>query len=240
MAEKTKRCTACGGDMHLRLGIYECAQCGLTEEVQAAPPPATHGPGLKRPQPWQSQSSGTSSGSGGTIYGQSGYGGPAPPPEHVPAFLAPPEGIYDTPERRVETDNLDTEKKVFFGILVLIALAYPLMMLAIPAMAGINVPIMLGGNMFIGALFRAAVQLALYALALFYGVVWIKYTCMGCQVIGVLVIGWGLVFILGHPMPSEIPSALSFLVTIIIVGQILLNLWLISILYRDAQRLQGN
>jgi hypothetical protein len=253
MAEKTRGCPQCNGTMHLRLGEYQCDECGFTI-APGAPEPQKQDFG---PASYGSRSgSEAAPGSYGSIGSSLGpkvnkQSLPGAAPVHDPGAQyrsstpAPPPSVgmapvdmYAAGERvRGETPgSLNLEKMIFFGILSVSVL--------IQIVAGF------GGGAFsasfgpaatgISLLIAGVVVLGLYYWALFGEEVWGKWTCLGCA-------GFGLLSTLGTmftgasalqqlPQLQGVSSqAISSFLLVFGVLQVLWVGWLISILWRDIQ-----
>ena len=243
MAEKTRTCPACGGMMTVRLGEFQCQQCGNTVPLVA---------------PEESKQSGYSApsyGSRGSGYSEIGSSlGSTKRPSRLP--LAPPPAVPHEPggqyrsapppppERSAppvayagagsyggssgaDGGYLETEKKVFVAVLGLYMLAQ------------VGFGFMGSAAVGIGTLVVGAIVFGLYYWAMFGPELWTKWTCTGC-------LGLGLIATLvnmfsGATYLHLIPQLQGFsdhaLQSFLLVSGILQLLWtgwIISILVRDA------
>ena len=78
------------------------------------------------------------------------------------------------------------------------------------------------------------VGLGLLWLTLFGRELWLKWTCLGCTGLGALLMGGSLLAggVAGSMFGEAYSSASSFV-------QLLINLWFLSILWRDIQQLNN-
>jgi hypothetical protein len=93
------------------------------------------------------------------------------------------------------------------------------------------------GPMIAGMIFGGLIVLGIYWFVLFSDQVWAKYCCGGCVVVGMLLSLPG-VFVAAPPTAYGMPGTGGFQIISGVVG-LIMNLWLLSILWRDVQRLQG-
>ena len=238
MAEKTRGCPACGGMMTVRLGEFQCQQCGSTLP-------------LVQPEEPASRSGYGSSGQGSSAYGSSASSSrPSIQPPHLndpgaqhrnapePAPRNPPPayataGVYGGQSESRDGDPLDVEKKIYFGLQCLwVLLLTVVFLLSLPWMGAVM-------------LVSGAIGMAILYWTLFGPELWSKWACLSCSGLG-LMGTFGSLFTASsvtslrmlpqlqgfsdHALQSyNIVSALFSLVW---------SAWFISILLRDALRKQ--
>lgn len=155
MPEKSKPCPQCGGTMSLRLGAYECAECGHLGDVQSPQPPEDLG-GIRRPgfrrEKWRPSSPPRAA-------------SPSPEARHELAFDADEQPAKD----RLST--LDVEKRIYFGITVALAVIGVLADIA-RAVTGHG-----GLSWLLNGIFWDAVNVFLMAFVLFSREDWAKGCC---------------------------------------------------------------
>lgn len=247
MGEKQQFCQRCGTRMAYRLGEFECPQCGfvLSEQVQAKAvaepamdfggvkrarlliPPAAPGakpPVLPEPRLYNDP----------TGYNTSAYG-PGPMASHS-LYTAEP----------LPRDSLWMEKAIYFWLQVA---GYVLMLLllifASTLVANMNLP---GQDLSPGAsvawfLFGGGVNIVLLWVVFFGDQMWAKWCCAGCT--GIAVIGGviQLFMVIGGSaviFESSAPSGFEIgFVAMYVLVSVAMQAWLLSIVWRDIQRLQS-
>jgi len=143
----------------------------------------------------------------------------------------PQDDMYSAASSPAPSGGLGLEKNIYFGLNVLGAL----LSLFGSFSAGV------GG--FIGSLVSTAIGLFILWFVLNAEEVWAKWACGGCTVLGWLSLlgvfmADGIWSNLQQQMPIGSMFAGAFTLALIIRG--IWDLWFLSILWRDVQRLQGN
>lgn len=208
-----RNCQKCGAAMAWRLGRWECPACSFIEE-----PPPPEAPRRQGGGGWQSSSGGTQS-----------WQAPPPPPAGSPSS-GPSLYSFDTglPARERQTDSLSLEKAIFMGLVGLSSIAMVVLMAA--GEAALHSIGMGSGALIIGGIIGVLIQLALYYWVLYGEEAWAKWTCLGCQ-------GLGLLGILSAMFSGTRASAAD---SPLEGWGLFLNLlwtgWLASIIWRDIQR----
>jgi hypothetical protein len=244
MPAEDQRCSECGSLMDFRLGLYECQQCGHTEEP---PPPepeperTRHGPGFRR-EPWQRP-------------GAPGGAAEAPPSRAAPPGTfysyapAPGATLHDPSQPALapasEYPTLQIEKHIFFGLQVL-------------GVLGSLVLVVLGATldpygfqrtdqymMMVQVFWSALASVFIYWLALYGRLLWVKYCCCAfmafvitCGIVGfMMVLGVIGQLPLGYDLTAGfLGGALGISLTVL---QLAYLMWFVWILWRDIQVLQG-
>ncbi len=218
--------------MNLRLGVYECPSCG--HEIEPPPPmpepePERHGPGFRR-EAWHQPASRPA-------------GQPPPPPAPGTVFApgaAPAPGSHSRPQPGYDAHpGLYTEKVVFLTIQAVGWLMMCIGFASLQSMIGHMPSDVRGmmGPMVAGLIIGGLISLGLHWFVLFSDLVWAKYCCGGCVVVGMLF--WLPAMFMAPPTtPYGMPGAGGYQIISGVVG-LIMYLWLLSILWRDAQRLQG-
>lgn len=216
--------------MSFRLGVYECPQCGRSEENQPVTtgPPQASGPGFRREQ-WQRS---------------------APPPRQVPppstgTMYTPgsaPEarlyGEYGTVSTTSKYPTLETEKKVLFGLQAGCGVLGILFALVggIAAQAGGAVALNL-----ISDIVGFAIGIWLLWYVLFGAPQWLKRACCALQGCSFAIVFFALFMatspsVLDMLQISQLDYNLYVLaVWIVLLPQLFWNGWLVWILWRDVQ-----
>lgn len=219
--DEKRFCTKCGAGMDWRLGRWECAACGFIDE----PPP---------PQAARRQGSagGGWQGSSGSGSGQSWQAPPPPPPT---ASLSGGPGLYGydsgLPSPEHSSDPLQIEKAIFMGIVGLSSLGMLILMVAGEAM--LQTMGMSSGALIAGGIIGLVIQLALYYWVLFGDDAWPKWTCLGCQGLGLL---GALSTMFSGVRATAADSPLGGWGVFL---QLLWTGWFASIIWRDLQNKQG-
>ncbi|MCH7472570.1 hypothetical protein IIA79_06425 [bacterium] len=230
MPDESKICPQCHRLMQFRLGEYECPACGYFEKETAEHPAAEQAP---RREPWQTPAS-----------------PPAPPP---PAEDGSPrltgassiatrrsDGSREPPPAFDPAPALDNEKMYLLGLFVLKA------MVNIFAGASVTVdPTVTQALLspFLGRFAAELISLALIVLVIYVPVIPLKWACASWScLIGLLslagvLFGMFLIPIVSIVMP--ISGLFSFIGILITLLNIVVYLWLASVLYRDISRLQA-
>lgn len=216
--------------MNMRLGSYECVNCGHEEEP---PPPEPepqqdrHGPGFRR-ETWQQPAA-----------SQPGQVPPPPAPGTVfTPGAAPAPGLYGGLDTNYEAHpGLQTEKVIFMAIQ---AVGWLVLCIALGALMSYDMPVEVSGMMgpmLAGFIIGGLIALGLYWFVLFSDQVWAKYCCGGCIAVSLLLSLPGM-FLAAPATSYGMPGASGYQIITGVVG-LIMNLWLLSILWRDVQRLQG-
>ncbi|MCB1221769.1 MAG: hypothetical protein H7A35_14220 [Planctomycetales bacterium] len=210
MAE-TRNCPQCDMMMDYRLGEYECPSCGHRESSKPAEAPAEQrkasGPGFKATPP-------------------------PPPGMQVPGMPGSSMGGYHgspiEPQPRQKDPGLEMEKK---GILAY----YVLQNLIILSWAYSSPGSALADR--VGFMFLMALPLILGFVLLFFILQtdqdWLRYTCMGCIGLGILLNIYTLV---GPGVMNQtmlLTPAMQYTNSLLSLAY---GIWLVTILYRDMQR----
>jgi hypothetical protein len=232
MAEKTRTCPECGGTMAVRLGEFQCQQCGQTLPLTQPEEPAARG-GYGSPS--------YGSGAGLQTRGEAGLktrptndpgaqyrSAPAPPPAAPPAYAASGAAGMYSPDARSSGGSLEVEKKVFLGLQVLWIL--------VQVVGGFMADPMTG----VLTLVIGAVILGLYYWVFMGEELWAKWACTGCLGLGAISTlvtmfsGAGYMKLLPQLQGVSESAINSFLLVVGII-QLLWTGWIISILWRDIQ-----
>ena len=222
-----RNCPKCSTSMDFRLGEFDCPSCGYKEPADKKAQqeqPAQSGPGFK--QQW-------------TQPGRSSPGTSPPPPPAPGTMYQPGQQLTDTPygPPAFESDrfkSLHTEKNVCFGLIV--ASSFFHIIGALFALG--NEP--LGG---IFGLFIILFSLFLWWFVLYGTAVWSKYCCLIILVFGLVsnLIGGAYIFMSGDMLASGLlPPGIAVMMTIMFVVSVAVSAWVMSIIYRDIQQLQGS
>jgi len=223
--------------MAYRLGEFECLQCGHSEPAVSAAakrgePPADYG-GVKRAR---------------LIVPPPSYAPPASQSRFDASSLPSTHGMTwteyqsDVPEAAV-SDPLRTEKLAYIGLQTLLVILSGVSALS-PSTGDAPAAISPGVEM----LLTMVLTLALNWLVLFGTTIWLKWACAGCVslqvlggVIGLLIIMpllTGAIGVGGAGNPALVGFAASLIIGIY-AAALAINVWFVSILWRDIQRLQG-
>ncbi|MDQ3023446.1 MAG: hypothetical protein M3R04_03520 [bacterium] len=263
MADKTRKCPQCSGTMHLRLGEFQCDQCGHSMAPGAEEPQQSghSGPAYGVPRSGSEAAPGTYSSIGSSL-GPAVNKQPLPgnAPVHDPGAqyrakstgtetgtTAPGKGMpgnapadmYASTERVRSSDDgsLNTEKMIYFGVTCAwVALTMISGFSGYSAAQAIS-PMAGGFAMLVGGL----ITLGLYYWVLFGEEVWGKWTCLGCtgfallSAFGTMFTGASALQALPQLQSVSAQAIQSFLLVVGII-QVLWSGWLLSILWRDVQR----
>ena len=93
------------------------------------------------------------------------------------------------------------------------------------------------GPMIAGVIIGGLIALGIYWFVLFSELVWAKWCCAGCIALSMLLSLPGI-FMAAPATGYGMPGADGFQIISGVVG-LIMNLWLLSMLWRDVQRLQG-
>lgn len=225
MAEP-RNCPKCGTQMNFRLGEYECPQCGHYEAQikEAQQRDETSGPGFK--QPWQP---------GGTR-----PGAVVPPPPASGTIFQPGQQIRTGPGGSTVIGgapqfelypSLNMEMGIYFGLHVAVTVAIIIVAFAFGGMfAGLSSSFNMSAiHALLGFLVLVfLVRLSVIWFVLYGSVIWVKWCCGGCTLIGIL---------------GAIPSILAVGTTahdspLVGLADVALSIWFLTIVYRDIQRRQ--
>lgn len=223
MSDKSRSCPKCHTAMDFRLGEFNCPNCGHTElAAQPKQERQSSGPGIRGEQQW----------GGGQAIPPS-----VPPPPDTPGVTwgQPRSGAHLEPSAQFSpqggsVDSLIIEKYIYFAIHLVAGIIFTIM-----AAFGIaNFMPFPGGTLtavIVGLIFAEAIQLGIIWFVLFGSAIWSKWCCGGCAVIGVL---GGLGTALGISNAAQASSGPGD--AIIGTLQLAMNIWLITILWRDIQQ----
>ncbi len=230
---KDKSCPECGGTMSVRLGQYECLDCGHAETAKPAAEEERSGPGFRREQwghrasqsgesPWADARDVTR-----THQEQAAV---APPPAPAPA-RAPLK--YDP------APTLGTEKLLLIGIFVIKAAVN----VAVAARSG---PIDAGSQAvspIAAQLLVELISVGLMGLVIYLPVIPLKWCCATYTCFVALLSLAGLILsavltpLVGLFIPlGGLSNFAAWTLGLLNVG---VQLWLASVLYRDIQKLQA-
>ncbi|MBN2082759.1 hypothetical protein JW859_11225 [bacterium] len=226
-------CPQCNVKMDYRLGVYECPGCGHTEErvVKPAEERSPSGPGFRK-EAWH-QPAHLNQPSTGQVPSPNQLYSPGQAPSAQQSGYAADSGKYPT---------LGTEKKILFGIQAGCALLQIITVLVIGMMASVAGD--LAPNL-VGEILGAIIGLGVLWYVLFNAEVWMKRACIGCQGCNLI----GGVFILLFAASPSILQALNIstydhnlyimILWIVIAPQLIWNSWIIYILWRDIEVIEG-
>lgn len=231
MLTEEKQCPQCGGPMDLRLGIYECRQCG--HEVERPPPESaavgpSHGPGFRR-EAWHRAAPGRSA--------------QIPPPPAPGTVYSPGQSPFADLGASVSGHDpyptLHREKIVLFSIHAAIWLLLFITCIIAFSMLGATVPGMFpsAALIFVILAIEAVIYLGFYWLVLFLPQLWVKYTCGGCFLVAAVLSIPGCLNLMSTT--GGFDPFLDLVMMLVVILQFLLNFWLLWILWRDIQVLQG-
>ena len=241
-----KHCPRCGSAMAFRLGTYDCPQCEFSEPAAAEPlqsaPPQDYG-GVRRARLLVPPESAVQPDPASTLQQAATHGA-----GFFQRGVVPPSGLhgYVEPElfrQRTVNEALDVEKHVYYSITVISvvgsALFQMLMLSAIP-------PLPYGSPrslLHLALLLAAALVLGLYWIVIYSSWIFAKWGCIGLTGLFMLVtVIAGLAFMLNSEWWELLVFNTAGLGAAYIVISFLLqlgwNAWLISILYRDIQRIE--
>jgi len=230
MTEKQKSCPQCGSDMDYRLGMFECPQCGHEEEdkVLAAPAAEATGPGFRR-ESWQRSAPPRP--------------GQVPPPQSVGTIYtpgaAPPAGLYSAePSSYNPYPSLQVEKVIYLSLTVAGWLLTLIILIAassaLPSIPEVGISM---GAVIFGFAIAGLISVGLIWFVLFGDQVWAKYCCGGCMLFSMVTSVPG--FFASAPSDFQVPGMGAFKVMYLALV-LAFDLWFLSILWRDVQRLQGH
>jgi hypothetical protein len=221
MTAEKRNCPQCNTVMSYRLGEYECPSCGHSEIAAPQKQEADYG----RP-----------SDSVNRARLITPPGAPPPPSGGYNLGGQPPADMYSPETRRASGGTLLMEKNIYMGIQAVATILILVLLLIASAamgdMGGGGAVAAMGFSGFIGA----AIGLGLLYWVLYGDTVWLKWACLGCQSIGLVIAFVGL--FANNAAISATPGLRGFQLAYNLL-QFGFALWFASIVYRDIQQHEG-